>query len=333
MTSQLDQIGRMGILGIGLFSAALLSACSSQSGGGGSVPQATAGQRMCKSLKDAVARCGAGACDQALIDDCEKIAGVLSDPYLIASAECMEQGGAATSCLASSLSALTPTPAQEEFVAKFCSDCPPVPIPGCEDALLGKGNVPEQLQSARQLLSPFGDAVLKDIETQCFGGLTCLAELSSCVQQVLVTRAVPSNTVQCLTSTLLTGGSEPDGAGCGTGGGAGTSSGGSAGVGGGSNGGSSGSGTGGVGGGSGGFGGSSASGGSSGSAASGGTGGSSGGSTSCLGYCGGQAPGGCWCDDACHASNDCCTDKLALCGGGGTGGSGGAVEVFRPDRS
>lgn len=35
---------------------------------------------------------------------------------------------------------------------------------------------------------------------------------------------------------------------------------------------------------------------------------------SCNDECGGQAPGGCWCDKACAKYGDCCEDKLAECG-------------------
>jgi len=35
--------------------------------------------------------------------------------------------------------------------------------------------------------------------------------------------------------------------------------------------------------------------------------------TSCKGYCGKQAPAGCWCDDQCKNYGDCCLDKEAEC--------------------
>lgn len=36
----------------------------------------------------------------------------------------------------------------------------------------------------------------------------------------------------------------------------------------------------------------------------------------CSGQCGGAAAnGGCWCDEACASYGDCCSDKLAYCGG------------------
>jgi subtilisin family serine protease len=36
---------------------------------------------------------------------------------------------------------------------------------------------------------------------------------------------------------------------------------------------------------------------------------------SCEGFCGGQAPGGCFCDSSCKRFGDCCADKKAICGG------------------
>lgn len=308
----------VGTLSLGLvIGGGLLAACGSDASSAGGAAALTPGQRMCKALADSIAKCGAGACDQAMLDDCSNLAGVLSDPYLLAAAECMEAGGAATSCLGSSLSALESTPGQEQFVQKFCDECPPVPIPGCQDALLGKGNVPDQLKDIKKLFTPFGDPVLEDIEAQCFGGLTCLAEISSCIQQVLVARAVPTNTVTCMVNTFVSGGSTTttcntdagvggsSGSG-GSGGGTGGTGTGGTGTGGTGAGGTGGSGTGGFGGGTGGFGGGTG-------GIDGGTGGSGGGSTSCVGYCGGQAPGGCWCDDQCSANGDCCSDKSSAC--------------------
>jgi hypothetical protein len=33
----------------------------------------------------------------------------------------------------------------------------------------------------------------------------------------------------------------------------------------------------------------------------------------CADSCGGQAPGGCYCDDLCREFRDCCTDYLLAC--------------------
>jgi len=295
-----------------------LEGCGGDDGSGSKSVELTPAEKMCKAVKDSVTRCGGGTCDQALVADCQKLAAVLSDPYLEAAADCMTKGGAALSCLGSSISALAPTPGQEAFVKKFCDECPPLPIPGCEDALLGKGNVPEQLKSVKQLFSPFGDEVLQDVEQQCFGGLKCIAEISTCVQKVLAARAVPTNTIQCALDALVSGGASSGAAPkCAAEGGAGTggqSSGGSGGTGGGETGGGGSGGVGTGGGETGGSGGSGASGG------SGGTGGTT--SGSCVGYCGGQAPSGCYCDNTCDQTGDCCADKQSACGGG-TGGTGG----------
>ncbi|MEM9461019.1 MAG: S8 family serine peptidase [Myxococcota bacterium] len=45
----------------------------------------------------------------------------------------------------------------------------------------------------------------------------------------------------------------------------------------------------------------------------GGDGGGGGGPDSCQDQCGGQAPGGCYCDDACTQYNDCCDDYQSEC--------------------
>jgi hypothetical protein len=44
------------------------------------------------------------------------------------------------------------------------------------------------------------------------------------------------------------------------------------------------------------------------------TGGGGGGPNSCVGNCGGQASGGCWCDSSCAGFGDCCSDKVSTCG-------------------
>lgn len=65
--------------------------------------------------------------------------------------------------------------------------------------------------------------------------------------------------------------------------------------------------------------------GSTGGASFGGSGGGS--SSSCKGYCGttSERPSGCYCDDNCSNSGDCCADWYDVCssGSGGSGGSGG----------
>ncbi len=56
----------------------------------------------------------------------------------------------------------------------------------------------------------------------------------------------------------------------------------------------------------------------------------SGGSLSCAGYCGAQAPGGCWCDSACAQNGDCCADKVDVCDSGCKGKCGSANASFEP---
>ncbi len=42
--------------------------------------------------------------------------------------------------------------------------------------------------------------------------------------------------------------------------------------------------------------------------------GGGGGPNSCVGNCGSQASGGCWCDSQCASFGDCCADKVSVCG-------------------
>jgi hypothetical protein len=46
-----------------------------------------------------------------------------------------------------------------------------------------------------------------------------------------------------------------------------------------------------------------------------------GGTASCAGYCGGQAPTGCYCDDLCTKYGDCCADYIPECFEGGSAGA------------
>jgi hypothetical protein len=189
-------------MGVSAF-VSVVVACGSEGAGGESAgKQQTPAERMCGAIDASIPSCAATPCDQALVADCADMAAVLSDPFLTASAKCVEAGGAPFDCLSKGISSLTPTPGQKEFAKKFCAECPPTPIPGCEDALVGEGDVPDALKAARQIILPFGDDVLGDIETECFGGFTCLAELSSCVQQVMVKRALPEATAQCVLGAL-----------------------------------------------------------------------------------------------------------------------------------
>jgi hypothetical protein len=65
-------------------------------------------------------------------------------------------------------------------------------------------------------------------------------------------------------------------------------------------------------------------GGAGGTSGAGGSSGGTGGPDSCVDKCGSKADSGCWCDTQCAQYNDCCSDRDAVCGGAGTGGTSGA---------
>lgn len=200
---------RLGLVGGG-FAAALaaagllsITACGDDeegSGGGGRAVE-TAGQKLCKAAADAASACGEGSCDAALAADCTEVVTVLSDPLIGGAKECIDGGGEVLACFVSSAQGLEVGEAQQRFADGFCSDCA-LDAPGCGEIA--------------NLVTAFGDDVLDEISSTCFGGLTCLPSLPSCVQGVLVARAIPDATAQCLVGSFFDA-SSGGGSGCGSG--------------------------------------------------------------------------------------------------------------------
>ncbi len=282
------------------------------SGGGGGKSTPTPGEQLCQSVASYVSACGqATACDKAMVADCASVVDLLSEPYLNAVRSCIESGGSPAGCFASSLSGLTPSAAQKSFATTFCDQCAGGVVPGCEGVFFSASStVPDELKLAGKLILPMSDSLVSALESECATAnpLTCTAQFSSCFQQVVAKRAVPTETAKCLVDGLINGDSGGGGcgdAGVGGSGGAGGSgaTGGSGGVGGsgatGASGGAGGSGAGGSGGsggagGAGGNGGSGGAGGAGGNGGSGGAGGSGGsGGTGGTGGLGGTGGAGC----------------------------------------
>jgi hypothetical protein len=205
-------MGRLFVLvGLGLmttFVAVGTSGCGDDAGSGGGgdgKPAETAGEKLCKAAAEAASACGEGSCDAALAADCTEVVTVLSDPLIGGARECIEGGGEVLACLVSAAQGLPVGDAQTRFADGFCNDCA-LGAPGCDQIA--------------NLTTAFGDDVLDEIASTCFGGLTCLPSLPSCVQGVLVARAIPEATAQCLVSSFFDT-SSSGGSGCQTGGGGG----------------------------------------------------------------------------------------------------------------
>lgn len=182
-----------------------MGACGDDSGSGGAggddPKEESAGQKLCKAAADAAGACGEGSCDAALAADCTEIVTVLSDPLIGGAKDCIDEGGEVLSCFVSAAQGLEVGDGQQSFADKFCGDCA-FDAPGCGEIA--------------NATTAFGDDVLDEIASTCFTGLTCVASLPSCVQGVLVGRAIPDATAQCLVGAFFDGSS---GGGCGAGGG------------------------------------------------------------------------------------------------------------------
>ena len=207
-------------LALGLLAAVSLVACSDDDTAESEeteTPPPTPAEHMCSLAKSAIEGCSAAtACDQALVTDCAAVAGMLSDPYLAATADCIEAGSAPLSCLASSTGALAPTAAHKAFAAQFCSECL-LGVPACEDAFFGS-DPGSDTAVVGALVLPFGDELVDAIRTECATGLQCLS-FPSCAQGVLAKRAIPQATIQCVVDNLPGGGAQGSGGGAPQGGG------------------------------------------------------------------------------------------------------------------
>jgi hypothetical protein len=179
-----------------------VAACGDDEGTGGSAPQEeTAGQKLCKSVADAASTCGEGSCDAAIAADCSEVVTVLSDPLLSGAKDCIDGGGQVLSCMVSAAQGLEVGEGQTSFAQKFCDDCA-FGAPGCDQIA--------------NVTTAFGDDLLAEVAETCFTGLTCAPSLPSCVQTVLIGRAIPEATAECLAKSFFEGSSE---SGCGAGGG------------------------------------------------------------------------------------------------------------------
>ncbi len=173
--------------------------------GGNSGPP-TPAERVCGLIEDVVTSCeSASACDLALVDDCAGVAGLLSEPLLIAAADCIDGGMAPLDCLVSAVETLAPTASHEAFAEQFCSECL-FGLPGCESSFYG-GDDSDDAGLAGALILPLGDELVDAIASECASGLSC-ATFPTCAQGVLAGQAIPEATLGCIldsfTGTLPT---------------------------------------------------------------------------------------------------------------------------------
>src|SRR5262245_32859044 len=92
---------------------ALVWACGGDdTGSSSSAPPPSPGEALCQQIADYAKQCGAsaGPCDQALVADCSKVVGLLSDAFIKAVSDCLSAntGESPTSCMTSALASLSP---------------------------------------------------------------------------------------------------------------------------------------------------------------------------------------------------------------------------------
>lgn len=193
------------VLLFGLLALTTTAACGDDEGTGGGPSgkkKETPGQKLCKAAAEAASQCGEGSCDAALAADCTEVVTVLSDPLVGGAKDCIEGGGEVLACFVSATDGLAVGDAQQAFADAFCADCA-FNAPGCDQIA--------------NVTTAFGDDVLDEIASTCFTGLTCVASLPSCVQGVLIGRAIPDATAKCLVNSFFDT-SSSGGSGCGAGG-------------------------------------------------------------------------------------------------------------------
>ncbi|MEQ9322757.1 MAG: hypothetical protein RIF41_26565, partial [Polyangiaceae bacterium] len=167
--------------------------------------QASAAQQVCELMASQLQQCGpATPCDEALVQDCASVVGILSEAMLGNALACLEGGGTALSCLAGSAGGLSPTETHIAFAGKVCDTCTGgFGADKCKEIFFS----PDSEFQAGAILLPFSDGIVQTIADTCVTDLLSCGSLVSCVQSTLAQQAIPENTVQCVVDGLLDPGS------------------------------------------------------------------------------------------------------------------------------
>ncbi len=205
--------------------ATILSACSGEEGDDGSssnsapsAAQLTPAEQTCQAIAEMVNQCGATTpCDQALLDDCAQLTSMLNDGYLNAMTQCVgAEKKSPAYCLIGAIEQVQATTAHQSFADQFCSECL-FGVPGCSDLILGTGDADnEYAAAARKVIFSLGDSLVDELRDQCTSGMTCAAEFPECAKGVLLARAIPDNTLNCMLNTLTDPPADLDPGSCGS---------------------------------------------------------------------------------------------------------------------
>jgi hypothetical protein len=214
------------LVGASALSFLVVAACGdddapSGDDGGGTTPA----EQVCELMASQLQQCGpATPCDEALVQDCAAVVGIVSEAMLANALSCLEGGGTALSCLAGSAGGLSPTETHIAFAGKVCDTCTGgFGADTCKEVFFN----PDSEFQAGAILLPFSDGIVQKIADGCVTDLLSCGSLLNCVQTTLAQEAIPENTVQCVVDGLLDPGSFSGGMStCGGGGGMGPGSGG-----------------------------------------------------------------------------------------------------------
>jgi hypothetical protein len=183
----------------GAFGLAASVGCGDESRPSDASFGSTNGQQLCAAIEQAAGSCGApSSCEQALVQDCSALVGLLAEPYVEAMIDCIDGGTDPLGCLAGGLAALSPTAAQRAFGAQFCAECA-MGLPSCEATLFsGDGDT----ALAGQMILPFSDSLVDELAAECAVGATCATTFVSCAQAVIARRALPEHAIECLVDSV-----------------------------------------------------------------------------------------------------------------------------------
>src|SRR5262245_19357735 len=143
------------VFSVALAAALALPFCGGDESGGAATPAPTKAELACQALVGTITGCSAPtACEQALANDCARVAGMLGDLYLDAFGACLDGGGDPASCALEAGVGLTPTAGQHAFAESFCKNCA-LGVPGCVDVLFGGENA--ELAPIAAIVAPLSD--------------------------------------------------------------------------------------------------------------------------------------------------------------------------------
>ncbi|RLB54868.1 MAG: hypothetical protein DRI90_19880 [Deltaproteobacteria bacterium] len=178
----------------------LAAACGDEETGGGGPGTASAAEQLCSRMQDYLDACGASTpCDQALVDDCSALVGILNDSLLQSAVDCIDTNGSPLSCLVGSVGGLQPTETHLAVAAKICDVC--TGGFGVDECMSVFFSETSDLQLGIVLL-PLSDDVVQKIGDDCVSDLLSCGTLVNCAGSTLLAQGLPENTADCLVDNL-----------------------------------------------------------------------------------------------------------------------------------